>query len=51
MIISKTDPWSRVEEMAMLPPIFAMMSLLGQEEVVSRLQKGYDAFDAIKNNA
>jgi len=33
------------------PDVFAMMSLLGKEEVVSRLQKAYDAFDAIKNAA
>lgn len=30
------------------PDLFAMMSLIGKEEVVTRLEKGYDAFDAIK---
>ncbi len=30
------------------PDVFAMMALLGKEEVAARLSKGYDAFDEIK---
>ena len=30
------------------PDAFEMVALVGQEETVSRLRKGYDAFDAIK---